>query len=94
LVLRRARFRVPEKGALGRPDWSFSLPISPAGEREIFRLLRSGVLLCAQSLDVAVNGVTGDPPAPADLERVDLARGEQMEHEGPAYAHQACRFLD
>jgi hypothetical protein len=94
LALGRTHFHVPGNGALGRPDWSFSLPISLAGEREIPWLLRSGALLRAQPVDVALDGVTGDLPASADLERVDLAGGEQTEHEGAADAEQARRFLD
>jgi hypothetical protein len=81
-------------GVLGQPARSSSLPISLAGRPEIPRPFGSSALPCAQPVDVAVDRVTGDLPEPADLERVDLAYGEQVEHEGPAYAEQSCRFLD
>ena len=93
-VLRRTCFHAPEMGVLGRPARSSSLLISLAGRREIPRSFGSSAVPCAQSVVVAVDRVTGDLPESADLERVDLARGEQVEHEGPAYAEQSRRFLD
>ena len=76
------------------PFPSSSLPISLARRRGSLGPLAVTALHCAQPLDIAIEGVRSDLPAPADLERVDLARGEQMEHEGPANAEQVCRFLD
>src|SRR5262245_48598751 len=51
-------------------------------------------LLAALSLDVPVQGVVRDLPSIADLERFDLTRGEQAEHERPAHAQQVRRLLD
>src|SRR6266851_3090613 len=63
------------------------------GQRDISGQCRDGCLLRAQPLDIAVDRVAGDLPPLADLERVDLAGGDEVEHEGPAYAEQVRCFF-